>query len=61
MTATDGDRYLAESYADRLPKASVGKSRIRFKRLAGVDLGAVAEILRKASANPPGELAEAKT
>ena len=56
---TDDGRYLAETFRPRLPKASIGKSRIRFKRLSDVDTAALTELLQAASANPPGELATA--
>ncbi|HET8640783.1 MAG TPA: DUF1801 domain-containing protein [Pseudonocardiaceae bacterium] len=49
--------YLAETYADRLPKASIGRSCVRFKRLSDVDADVLAQMLRAAAANPPGELA----
>lgn len=49
-------RHLAEVYAPRLPKASVGKSCIRVRRAADLDLDVVAELLRDAAAHPPGEL-----
>ena len=42
-TVGDGDRYLAEEYRERLPKANIGKSCIRFKRPA--DLDALRELL----------------
>ena len=35
--ATDEDGYVAERYVDRLPKASIGKSCVRFKKLADLD------------------------
>lgn len=54
-TAADG-RYLAEAYADRLPKASVGRSCIRVKRAADLDPDVVGALLREAAANPPGEM-----
>jgi hypothetical protein len=49
-----GGRYVAETYAERLPKASTGKSRVRFKRLSDVDTAALAELLRTAAEHPPG-------
>jgi uncharacterized protein YdhG (YjbR/CyaY superfamily) len=49
-------RDLAEAYASRLPKASIGKSCIRVRRVADLDLEVVAELLRDAAAHPPGEL-----
>lgn len=48
VCAVDKDKYLAESYKDKLPKASIGKSCIRFKRLADVDLSVITEIIKKA-------------
>lgn len=56
VTATVDDRYLAETFKPRLPKASIGKSCIRFKRVSDVDTEALAELLRAAAANPPGQL-----
>ncbi|MFE0027319.1 iron chaperone [Amycolatopsis sp. NPDC059021] len=58
VAAVVGERYLAESYADRLPEASVGKSCVRFKRLSDVDTGVLAELFTVAAAHPPGELAQ---
>ena len=45
--AAEGE-YLAERYAPRLGKVSVGKSCIRFRRLADVDLDELRELLREA-------------
>lgn len=39
--------YLAESYKEQLPKASIGKSCIRFKRLSDIDEGVLTEIIIK--------------
>ncbi|GIG61056.1 hypothetical protein Lfu02_54280 [Longispora fulva] len=47
---TDGG-YLAEGYRDRLPKADIGKSCIRFKRLSDVDPEVLADIFRAAAAH----------
>ena len=44
------DRYLAESYASRLGKVSVGKSCIRFKKLADLDEAALVALVREAYA-----------
>jgi uncharacterized protein YdhG (YjbR/CyaY superfamily) len=52
VPSPDG-RYLAESYQDRLPKASIGKSCIRFKRLDDVDRDILAQLLRKAAQGMP--------
>lgn len=48
MCVEDG-KYLAESYKEKLPKASIGKSCIRFKKLADVDLAVIKELLQKAA------------
>lgn len=53
---TEDGRYLAEAYADRLPKASVGRSCIRVKRAADLDPEVVTALLQEAAAHPPGEL-----
>jgi hypothetical protein len=45
--AVDGKEYLAESYKKKLPKASIGKSCVRFKKLENVDLKILEEMIRK--------------
>lgn len=45
-------KYLAEYYRKDLPKASVGKSCIRFKKVEDVDLLVLEEILKEAAKNP---------
>lgn len=50
VSASAGDRYLAETFRDRLPKADVGRGCVRIKRLSDVDLGTVAELIRAAVA-----------
>ncbi len=50
VAVCDKQGYLAEQAGKRLGKASVGKSCIRFKKLADVDLAVVEEVLRRASA-----------
>jgi hypothetical protein len=40
--------YLAEQYAERLPKAGIGKSCIRFTRADDVDLDVLRELLAEA-------------
>jgi len=39
--------YVAERYKERLPKASIGKSCVRFKRLADLDLEVLKELLKE--------------
>ena len=43
---TDGNSYIAESYKSKLPKASIGRSCIRFKKLADVDTKVLADLLK---------------
>lgn len=45
--AVDGKTYIAESYKKKLPKATIGKSCIRFKKLEDIDLDIIKEILIK--------------
>lgn len=45
--AGDAKAYVAERYADRLPKADIGKSCVRFKRLADLDEEALAELIEE--------------
>lgn len=49
LCATVDGSYLAEANAQRLGKVSVGKSCIRFRRLADLDLDVVAELVRTAA------------
>lgn len=42
--------YLAEEYAERLPKADIGKSCVRFKRVSDVDTAVLEEMVREAAA-----------
>lgn len=54
VTAASEAGYLAESYRDRLPKADIGKSCVRIKRLSDVDMEVVADLIRTAAeAGPP--------
>jgi Domain of unknown function (DU1801) len=54
VVAESEDRgYLAERYAERLPKASVGKSCVRFKRLADVDVEVLRDLLEQAGRRRP--------
>ena len=47
----DGGAYLAESYRDRLPRADIGKSCVRIKRLSDVDEAALTDLIRRAAAD----------
>ncbi len=46
---SDENGYLAEQYREALPKANIGKSCVRFKRLEQLDPNVLKEMLRKAS------------
>lgn len=48
VCAVDKDKYLTEMYKDKLSKASIGKSCIRFKKLKDIDLSVLTEIIQKA-------------
>jgi hypothetical protein len=55
VLATDDSGYVAERYADRLPRARIGKSCVRFRRTADLDLDVVRELLAEAGRlSPPG-------
>lgn len=45
--AADADGYLAERYVDRLPGADIGKSCVRFKRLADLDQEALVALIEE--------------
>lgn len=45
--------YLAESYKDRLPKADIGKSCVRFKRPEDLDQATLGGLIREAGALRP--------
>lgn len=52
VCAVENKRYIAETYKEKLPKTSIGKSCIRFKKLEDLDLNVLGEILKKAEKNP---------
>ncbi len=45
-------KYIAEGYKDKLPKANIGKSCIRFKKVEDIDLNIIKTILREAEKAP---------
>ena len=55
VMATDpsGGGYLAESYKDRLPKADIGRSCVRFKRPADVDQEALTQLISEGAEFAP--------
>jgi hypothetical protein len=48
VQAMDKKGYLAEQAKDRLGKASIGKSCIRFKKVTDLDLSVLADVLKRA-------------
>ena len=46
----DNDGYVAERYKDRLSKANIGKSCVRFKRLSDLDEETLRELIRETAA-----------
>jgi hypothetical protein len=55
LALTEGGEYLAETRAAAFPKARVGKSCVRFKRLDDLDEAALRELLVEAGRSPaPG-------
>ena len=58
VLCANGGRYLAESYAERLPKASVGKSCVRFARLSDLAPAVLAELVTEAARLGPGDAAD---
>lgn len=45
VCASDGKQYVAEKYKKELPKASIGRSCIRFKKTEDIDLEVLKKIL----------------
>ena len=45
--AGDERGYVAERYVDRLPKASIGKSCVRFKKVADLDEKALVALIKE--------------
>ncbi len=47
--------YVAETYKKALPKASIGKSCVRFKRLSDLDPASLKKLIRE-GAKPPAKM-----
>ncbi len=47
--AADEDGYVAERYKERLPKANIGKSCVRFKRVLDLDDDVLRELIRESA------------
>ncbi len=52
ICAVDGKEYLAEKYKKEFPKASIGKSCIRFKKLEDINLEFLMKVIKEAAASP---------
>jgi dihydropteroate synthase len=49
VCAADGKQYVAEKYQNELPKADIGRSCIRFKKIEDIDLVVLKKVLKEAS------------
>jgi len=47
VLAADADGFVAERYRERLPKADIGRSCVRFTRVDDLDPEALAELIRE--------------
>jgi len=47
ICSADGKEYLAEKYKSDFPKASIGRSCIRFKKSEDIDLTALEKIIKE--------------
>ena len=52
--AVDKRGYVAERYKKKLPKASIGKSCVRFRKLDDLDLEALKALLKETAETPFG-------
>lgn len=48
VCAVIDNKYLAEEYKAKLPKANIGKSCIRFRKIEDIDLAVLEELIQKA-------------
>ncbi len=49
VCAAKNGKYLAEYYKDKLPKASIGKSCVRFKKTEDINLSTLEELIQEAA------------
>lgn len=47
VMGADGKQYVAEKYAKDFPKASIGKSCIRFKKIEDIDLKKLSKVIKE--------------
>jgi len=53
VMAVAGGGYVAESYKEKLPKANIGRSCVRFKRLGDLDRAVLTELIKKGAEFDP--------
>jgi len=56
VNSVEDDGYLPEKYADRFPRANIGRACMRVKRAADLDPGDLTELLRRAAAAPAAKI-----
>lgn len=49
ICAADGKKYVAEKYSSDFPKASIGRSCIRFKKVKDIDLNSLEKVIKEAT------------
>lgn len=47
VSAAQNGAYVAEGYKDRLPKADIGKSCVRFKKLSDIDQTVLSDLINE--------------
>lgn len=47
VCGTKGGKYVAETYKKKLPKANIGKSCIRFKKVEDIDLDILEQAIKE--------------
>lgn len=47
VSASENHEYIAERYKEALPKANIGRSCIRFKKLEDIDLKALGQAIKE--------------
>lgn len=52
ICAGDDRGYVAERYKEALPKASIGRSCVRFKRLSDLDLAVLKKLIAEGAKTP---------
>ncbi len=61
ICALENEKYIAETFKDKLPKARIGKSCIRFTSVQESDLSVLSDIIKKAvKVGGAGEVASFK-